>query len=304
MWKRRELKSRAKKALRANYWRCVLAALLIACISGSGVSIIAGSLGAASGGAVAQTVTEDVSSETTKDPVQDLIGVIREDEDLNAAFEELNQLGVNPVYVLLSLVAGVIAVVFVISLLVKILLINPIDVGCHYFFSHNSKEKARVGDLAEGFECGYGRVVKTMFLTNLFLCFWTLLFIIPGIIKSYSYRMVPYILADQPDLGGLAAIKRSRQMMKGNKWRSFVLDLSFILWYILSALTLGIVGFFYVKPYVASTNAELYHALKDMDSRPNMDSTMLAEESYPEQDEVDGPDEPEGGNEYDDSENA
>ena len=63
-------------------------------------------------------------------------------------------------------------------------------------------------------------------------------------------------------LGALAAIKRSRQMMKGNKWRAFVLDLSFILWYLLSFLTLGIVHFFYVRPYVQATNGELYQALK------------------------------------------
>ena len=75
--------------------------------------------------------------------------------------------------------------------------------------------------------------------------------------------MVPYILVDQPELTATQAITRSRQMMKGNKWRAFVLDLSFILWYLLSALTLGLLGLFFVHPYYEATNAELYQALKD-----------------------------------------
>ena len=75
--------------------------------------------------------------------------------------------------------------------------------------------------------------------------------------------MVPYILADHPEMSGKEVITLSRQMMNGSKWRAFVLDLSFIGWDILSLLTLGLLGIFYVSPYKCSTNAELYHALKN-----------------------------------------
>ena len=92
---------------------------------------------------------------------------------------------------------------------------------------------------------------------------WTCLFIIPGIIKSYSYRMVPYILADNPELGAVEAITLSRQMMDGNKGRAFLLDLSFIGWTILTIITLGIVGLFWANPYFYATDAELYRTLKD-----------------------------------------
>ena len=75
--------------------------------------------------------------------------------------------------------------------------------------------------------------------------------------------MVPYIIADNPDMSATDVIKFSREMMNGNKWRAFVLDLSFIGWYILSGLTLGILSVFYVNPYIYATDAELYMALKN-----------------------------------------
>lgn len=95
------------------------------------------------------------------------------------------------------------------------------------------------------------------------MCLWTLLFIIPGLIKSYSYRMVPYILSDNEDMSATEAITKSREIMNGNKWRAFVLDLSFIGWVFLSCITLGLVGIFYVAPYISATEAELYEAIKD-----------------------------------------
>ena len=91
---------------------------------------------------------------------------------------------------------------------------------------------------------------------------WSLLFIMPGIIKSCSYAMVPFILADDPSLGAREAITLSRKMMDGNKWRLFVLDLSFFGWMFLSACTFGILDIFYVNPYMHSTHAELYNVLK------------------------------------------
>ena len=102
-----------------------------------------------------------------------------------------------------------------------------------------------------------------MFLRELFLCLWSMLRIVPGVIKRYSYRMVPYILADDPIIGAGDAITLSRKMMNGHKWNTFVLDLSFIGWDLLSILTMGLLGVFYVNPYQFSTDAELYQVLKN-----------------------------------------
>ncbi|MCR5669413.1 MAG: DUF975 family protein [Butyrivibrio sp.] len=79
---------------------------------------------------------------------------------------------------------------------------------------------------------------------------------------AFPYRLVPYILADEPGIGAVDALKKSRQLMKGNKWKSFVFDLSFLGWWILVALTVGILGVFYVNPYYMSAEAALYEAIK------------------------------------------
>ena len=103
-----------------------------------------------------------------------------------------------------------------------------------------------------------------MFFYDLYSILWTMLFIIPGLIKIYEYRMIPYILADNPDMDKKEVFALSKSMMKGNKWRAFVLDLSFILWDFLSCVTLGLVEGKHsrVAPYKLLTNAALYDELK------------------------------------------
>ena len=104
--------------------------------------------------------------------------------------------------------------------------------------------------------------MKTIFLRDLFIFLWSLLFIIPGIYKSYQYRMIPFLLSEDPTMTKDQAFAESKRLMDGNKWKAFVLDLSFLGWDILSALTLGILGIFYVAPYQAHTNAALYEKLR------------------------------------------
>lgn len=99
-------------------------------------------------------------------------------------------------------------------------------------------------------------------LYTIFLTLWIMLFVIPGIIKAYSYSMAPYILADYPDISGIDAITASRKLMKGKKGRLFCLDLSFIGWVILSALTLGILTL-WVGPWMDTAHTEFYESIKD-----------------------------------------
>lgn len=96
---------------------------------------------------------------------------------------------------------------------------------------------------------------------GLYIFLWSLLFIIPGIVKAYQYRMVPYILADRPELDQKEVFALSKQMMDGEKWNAFVLDLSFLGWHILGIITAGILEIFYIAPYVNLTNAQLYLTL-------------------------------------------
>ena len=95
------------------------------------------------------------------------------------------------------------------------------------------------------------------FLINLYIFLWTLLFIIPGIIASYSYSMTHYIMAENPEYGVNEAIAASKEMMRGNRWRLFCLRFSFIGWSILCIFTLGI-GYLWLNPYMEAANAAFY----------------------------------------------
>lgn len=227
MWNRQELKEKAKAAFKANYWRTVLVSVLFLIIGG-GLSVLT----AKNDGGTDEVVTH--FSGMTK--------------------EQIIAIG-------LAVIGGILAY-GIISFIVKIFLLNPLAVGCQKFFKENAEFPADFGEIGTAFKGNYGNVVLTMFLRNLFQALWLMLFIIPGIVKAYSYRMVPFIIADNPGMSALDAITKSRDMMRGHKWNAFVLDLSFLGWLILSGLTAGILGIFYVNPYIFETNAELYLALK------------------------------------------
>lgn len=152
-------------------------------------------------------------------------------------------------------------VIFAIAMTLSVFIINPIIVGGDRFFVKNLDEKAVVSNFAYAFDHNYKNIALTMFLKDLYTFLWGLLFIIPGIVKSYEYRMIPYLLADDPTMTKEQAFAISKQLMTGNKWKAFLLDLSFIGWHILSVLTLGILAIFYVEPYVYATNAALYRKL-------------------------------------------
>lgn len=99
------------------------------------------------------------------------------------------------------------------------------------------------------------------FLMTLFVTLWSLLFVIPGIIAFYRYRMAFYIMAESPGISPMGALKISKKMTEGKKWHLFVFDLSFIGWFILSALTGGLAGL-YVMPYYNASLTGLYRELK------------------------------------------
>ena len=107
----------------------------------------------------------------------------------------------------------------------------------------------------------YWHKVWGMFLMGLFITLWSFLFIIPGIIKSFSYAMTPYILEEHPELSAYDAIQRSRKMMKGHKFDLFYLYLTFIGWFILCIFTAGI-GYLWLSPYIETTKAAFYQDLK------------------------------------------
>lgn len=107
------------------------------------------------------------------------------------------------------------------------------------------------------------RMAWTMFVENVFLFLWSLT-IVGFFIKQYSYRMVPYIVAENPNIEALDAIRLSRRMMKGHKWECFVADCSFLGWYLLNLITFGLSGIFYSNGYNAAFFAEYYVYVRSM----------------------------------------
>ncbi len=123
------------------------------------------------------------------------------------------------------------------------------------------RKEVHAGDLFQGYK-SLGRVITTYILVTIYTFLWTLLLVIPGIIKTYSYSMVPFILKDRPELENNAAIEESMRIMRGHKMKLFLLDLSFIGWIILSCLTLGI-GFIFLAPYMTTARAAFYEDVKE-----------------------------------------
>lgn len=107
----------------------------------------------------------------------------------------------------------------------------------------------------------FSRVLTTTLLYYVYVFLWSLLLLIPGCIKSYSYAMTPYILKDNPEMKNNAAIEESMRMMDGHKLELFLLDLSFIGWAILSILTCCI-GFLWLVPYMNMARVNFYEDLK------------------------------------------
>lgn len=158
-----------------------------------------------------------------------------------------------------GLLAGITTVVILIVLVAKVFVGNLLKMGGYRFFILNQTAQPGIGTLLDGFRSGhYVNIVLTMFLRDLFTALWSLLLVVPGIVKHYEYLMVPYIIAENPAMDYKEAFQISKQMMDGEKMEAFIMDLSFLGWYLLSAVTCGLLAIFYVNPYVQASFAEMY----------------------------------------------
>lgn len=117
-----------------------------------------------------------------------------------------------------------------------------------------------IKDAFNGFD-DFFSAFKVTLLVGLYTFLWSLLFIVPGIIKGYSYSMALYVLADNKGKSARECIAESKAMMEGHKMELFVLDLSFIGWYLLCSLTCGL-AFLYVAPLLNATHANVYETIK------------------------------------------
>lgn len=278
MWTRKELKEKGKLSFKRNYWKAVLVSLLLVFMVRGAVNFGFGGRGG-SNESDANAVTTQAEQSETVGQDQDIIElpeIVLNPSDLidsddpdsipvgftDFLIELRNTIG--GIGILALVVGGILLfiVLFIVIAAIHAFLFNPLEAGTARFFVRNLNDKAEIRELAYCYDHGYLNVVKTVFLRDLYIVLWGLLLIIPGIIKSYEYRMVNYILAENPEMNTKDVFAMSRDMMRGNKWRAFVLDLSFIGWHLLSLITIGLAGIFYVFPYRNMTNAALYEFLR------------------------------------------
>ncbi len=253
MWTRSELKERAREILNLNYWKAVLVSLIYMFLTGGG--------GGSSSAGTSST------GESTSSSVGD-------------AFSNLSSEAIAGFIFAIVIFIVVFFIIFALAFAFSLFVLTPLQIGCHRFFIRCEHGTASLNDVVFAYSGCYLNVVKTMFFYSLYLTLWTLLFIIPGIIKGLEYRMIPYILAENPNISTKEAFALSKQMMDGEKWNAWVLDWSFFGWELLSLFTCCILSIFYVAPYRNLTNAQLYAVLKTKVSGHWQQNSYTANSTY------------------------
>lgn len=243
-------KSNAKKALQRFYGTAVLVCLVAGLIGGGVNAIIEGSSSVKEATAeleAAQSGSLVVYSEDEPETLEAFAQGFSEDLEEGTAQS---------------------TAAFPLVLLAACFLAYPITIGESRYFLNARENPDKFGDVFFGFKKKYLKNVWTGFTYNLYTSLWSLLLFVPGIIKGYEYSMIPYILAENPEITRKEAYKMSKEMTKGYKGDLFVLDLSFIGWYLLVVLAavltcgLGAIGGIFLAPYISATKAEAYTFLK------------------------------------------
>lgn len=253
-WTRKEVKEKAKAALKRNYWKAVFISFIFILLGGGTGSTSASSVVNKESGKKANEIIA-----VREDEVTDYVDSVRESMEKAENGFDAKDAVIVAVFAVTAVV--IFAVVFLIAIVVDVFLVNPLWVGAQRFMLKSVDDRGAISELGYTFDHNYMNGVKTTFMRDLSVFLWTLLFIIPGIYKKYQYYMVDFILAENPDMPYEEVLRRSRDMMEGQKWNAFVLDLSFILWHMLSFITCGISEIAYVKPYINLTRAALYREL-------------------------------------------
>lgn len=144
-----------------------------------------------------------------------------------------------------------------------VIVTGPLSFGLNYLFLKQARDNQpmELGDLFKGFSEDFSQNLLIGLMTAIFTALWSLLLIVPGIVKAYSYAMVYYIKADHPEYNWRQCIAESQAMMNGHKMDLFIMDLSFIGWMIVGSLCLG-VGTLWVSAYMEAARAHFYESIQ------------------------------------------
>ncbi len=251
MWTRARIKQEAKGTLRRyGYWMPLLVSFLLTLVSG-GNGYVGGGITGSTTEYTADVGTGGSYAAFAKDFAM----------EISDFFEEFFS---NPLILMTTVFFVVLA--FLLGLAFSFawssLLYGPALVGKNRFYMEHRGFEPKFVRIFYGFSKNYLNVAKISFLMQLKVFLWSLLFIIPGWIKHYQYYMVPYILAENPNISSKRAFEISKKMTDGEKWRIFVLELSFIGWEIVGMLCCY-VGIYFLLPYYEATFAELYQVMRE-----------------------------------------
>lgn len=250
MWTRKEIKTEAKGFLKRHYLKSFLVCLILSIL-----------VGGAGGNSKNTNNQNDIRNNEYYQEFQENIpeGVVGDSIEDTVTTVVPRKFGISA---LPSRVLGFTFIAMVVGILVGMFFTNVLEVGANKFFLDGFAGNPKIGDMFSIFsQSNYLNMVVTQFKRNVFIMLWSLLFLIPGIIKAYQYKMIPFILADSPELDSAQVFERSKALTKGNKFDIFMLDVSFIGWYIIGSLAFG-VGVLFVNPYVRASYAKLYEKLK------------------------------------------
>lgn len=258
MWTISGVKEKARGNLKKYFWEALVICFLVGIFT-------------AEGGGINLNFKENIGSLFTQSEVDGLKHMV---EDLHMgtyspghAAKQISSILSKDSMLLLSVIASVATIALILSIALGIFVTPALTIGKDRFFVDSSVkgQSAGIGSLLWGFKHNYLNGVWVMFVMNFFITLGTFFFIIPGIYLSLCYRMVPYLLAENPDMRARDALKLSSEMMKGNKFGTLMLGLSFIGWLLLSSIlglfTFGF-GSYLAEPYIEAAFAELYLELR------------------------------------------
>ena len=245
MWDRVEFKARAKALMKNHYWKVFFACLIASLLNAT----------ARTGSSFHLNIDTDALSEFLSSRMD--LGLVSKFYGLGIPLQFFSA-AFAVVLVFIAIIGAILGI------LLNCFVFGVLRVGfCRYLIlTQKNQYPADISEIFWGFGCGhYLNLVKTIFFRNLYVFLSFLMLIIPGIIKTYEYTCVPYVLAEHPDMDYRLVLERSKLMTYGHKMDIFVLGLSFLGWQFLGAMLLGIGGLF-VTPYVELTNGEMYAYLR------------------------------------------
>ncbi len=235
-WSGKEIKKQAKGLVRSDYWHLWFVSTVVVILSY--ITVISFMLNSM------QELPETAKNLTEKIKTGDREQILA---------------------VVMVLAVGVFLLNALIQACVGIFMKNPMIVGAKRMFMEihtNENHQGKVMNLLYVFDHGYRNAIWVMFVRDVQVLVGLVLLVVPGIWRMYCYRMVPYLLAETPELPVEEAFAQSVEMMKGQKWKTFLYDLSFLPWHILGLATFGVVQMFWVHPYKNLSDAKLFMELK------------------------------------------